>query len=236
MYRPIVIFFTVCATLLIPETDVRIPAFPGAEGFGAGSMGGRGGKVLFVSNLNDGGPGSLRAAVETQGPRTIHCRFHPVAILSSIIVRRTGPWMKRCQLHQAAGSATSPSSGVLFPKACTIRFIIRALTATPRSYVEASATDIPIIIISTPIIMPDDWEKRHDLNPGDLADGNNEDKDADGYTNLEVYLNNTEPEVLDECVWHMDIQSPQIRYKNSRIWNQYVKLRVYYSNNTVVKI
>lgn len=55
-----------------------IPAFPGAEGFGALTPGGRGGVVLFVDNLNDYKPekdapipGSLRAAIETKGPRTI---------------------------------------------------------------------------------------------------------------------------------------------------------------------
>lgn len=53
------------------EGAVVPAAFPGAEGFGAASQGGRGGVVLFVDNLNDSGPGSLREAVEAEGTRTV---------------------------------------------------------------------------------------------------------------------------------------------------------------------
>lgn len=46
-------------------------AFPGAGGFGAGASGGRGGKVIAVTTLADGGAGSLKEALAATGPRTI---------------------------------------------------------------------------------------------------------------------------------------------------------------------
>jgi pectate lyase len=48
-----------------------IPAFPGAEGGGMYSFGGRGGKVFVVKNLDDSGPGSFREACEAGGPRIV---------------------------------------------------------------------------------------------------------------------------------------------------------------------
>ena len=43
--------------------------------------------------------------------------------------------------------------------------------------------------------MPDEWEARYGLNPQDASDGSL-DKDKDGYTNVEEYLNGTDPSVF----------------------------------------
>src|SRR6187549_697481 len=55
----------------IYNTDSLPIAFPGAEGFGKYTTGGRGGKVYIVSNLNDKGAGSFREAAEAKGKRIV---------------------------------------------------------------------------------------------------------------------------------------------------------------------
>src|SRR3989338_8315087 len=61
----------VLAAMLLAGSVYAIPVFPGCEGYGCETKGGRGGQVIKVTNLNDAGTGSLRAALEASGPRII---------------------------------------------------------------------------------------------------------------------------------------------------------------------
>ena len=82
----------------------NIPAFPGAEGGGMYTPGGRGGKVITVTNLNDSGPGSFREACETGGARIV------VFNVAGVINLKT-PLYVRAPYITIAGQ-TAPGDGV----------------------------------------------------------------------------------------------------------------------------
>ncbi len=84
--------------------QAKIPSFPGAEGGGMYSFGGRGGKVLTVTNLNDDGPGSFRWACEQGGARI-------VVFNVSGIIRLNSPVIIRAPYITIAGQ-TAPGEGV----------------------------------------------------------------------------------------------------------------------------
>jgi hypothetical protein len=84
--------------------QAKIPAFPGAWGGGMYSFGGRGGKVLVVTNLNDSGPGSFREACEQGGPRIVVFNVAGIIRLNAVVSIRA-PYIT------IAGN-TAPGDGV----------------------------------------------------------------------------------------------------------------------------
>ncbi|HEY5509064.1 MAG TPA: polysaccharide lyase, partial [Paludibacter sp.] len=81
-----------------------IPVFPGAEGGGAFTPGGRGGKVFVVTSLADAGPGTLREACETGGARI-------VVFNVAGIIRLSTPIHLRAPYITIAGQ-TAPGDGI----------------------------------------------------------------------------------------------------------------------------
>ncbi len=110
----------------------QIPAFPDAEGGGAAAVGGRGGQVIEVTSLGDDGPGTLREALLTPGPRIIVFRVGGTIELESAIWISGEPYSYVTIAGQTApgggvlvSGQKSPESGIMFNNAHDI--VIRYL-------------------------------------------------------------------------------------------------------------
>jgi len=88
------------------QHDGTVKAFPTAQGFGAVTSGGRGGRVIYVTNLDDAGPGSLRAALEAEGPRFVLFKVSgTIELKSNIGIREENSYV-------TVAGQTAPGDGI----------------------------------------------------------------------------------------------------------------------------
>lgn len=119
------------------KIDTTLKAFPTAEGYGQYSQGGRGGKVIYVTNLNDSGDGSFRSALMCEGARTVVFAVSGLIELKSLIVV-TNPYL-------TIAGQTAPGSGITLKNAGiyikTHDIIIRHIRIRPGDAEEGHSYD-----------------------------------------------------------------------------------------------
>jgi hypothetical protein len=99
----------IACLLLLPASAVAAEAFPGAVGWGANTEGGRGGRIIRVTNLDADGPGSFKAAIETPGPRIVVFEVGGVIDLHRTVLKIREPYL-------TIAGQTAPSPGITFIK------------------------------------------------------------------------------------------------------------------------
>lgn len=132
----------------VVATSVAVPAFPGAEGYGAQSLGGRGGQVIEVTNLNDSGAGSLRAAIEAEGPRTVVFRVGGTIELESSLEIKNPYITIAGQTAPGGGVAirTAPTMDHSAIEVATEHVILRYLRVRPGPMAELSENVDALVI------------------------------------------------------------------------------------------
>ncbi len=129
--------FTVLLTASVAGSQ-GLPAFPGAEGFGAAATGGRGGRVLAVTTLAASGPGSLQHALDQAGPRTVVFRVSgviqgiPVLTQPDVTVAgQTSPGGVILRGLLIEGDGVCEADGCPLPSVLPRNFIMRHLRLRP---------------------------------------------------------------------------------------------------------
>jgi len=133
--RALILFTGLFFTTTFPAH--ALPAFPGAEGFGSQTSGGRGGRVIYVTNLNNSGAGSLRQAAEMEtGPRIVVFKVGGVISLQSEIFIKNP--------HLTIAGQTAPGNGVVLRgggiRIATSNIIVRGMKVRPGDRPEGEVT------------------------------------------------------------------------------------------------
>lgn len=123
MARAFIIVAILTVFLKWATITYALPAFPGAEGFGSQTTGGRGGRIIFVTNTNDSGAGSLREALTANGKRIIIVKTGGVISLRSDVNVRNGDFTLFAQTAPGDGLIIQNYPITLFAP----NFIIRGL-------------------------------------------------------------------------------------------------------------
>ncbi len=106
MKQSLIYYFLIALALFAPSAAYAVPAFPTAEGFGAQSLGGRGGKVIQITNLNGSGAGSFRECANASGARTCVFRVNGTINLGGELIIS--------QPYLTVAGQTAPGDGVTF--------------------------------------------------------------------------------------------------------------------------
>ena len=118
------------------------PSFPGAEGGGAESVGGRGGVVMEVTTTNDSGSGSLRNCVQASGPRTCVFRVAGVFNITSGDNLASNPYLTiACQTAPGEVIIGGPQSNGASLRISTHDVIVRYCTFSPDNVNTGSGPD-----------------------------------------------------------------------------------------------
>jgi len=101
---------TAASAAYTEEGKTSLPAFPGAEGYGAIATGGRGGKVIHVTNLNSKGPGSLQWACSQIGPRIVV--FDVSGVIKPPNTSKGKRWLAVRRNNITIAGQTAPGAGI----------------------------------------------------------------------------------------------------------------------------